>query len=924
MKTAIRTPIVEAIRSVIQGGGGGPVSPVPLFYWKGQYSLAATTGTDPTFTRATAATFEDFEGLIKTVESSEPRFVGARRVENRINYSEDLTKAPVYPIPGWSVQNGGTIDNASTFTFAASNGSQLRQYIVYDLGETGAGTFAQRVEVKGTAGQKVRIGAGRAGQIFYSGDITLTGDWQLLGLTGTTTAGSSQWEYLIRNGSNGLVHTINVRKAQFEITTGQTNQNPSEYVSTGVGTGPELVTNGDFATDSDWTKGAGWTISGGKASKISGSNGALQQYIPVITGVSYQVTYTVSDYVSGYVNVRFTGAVTVNGPSRLANGTYTDVLLNPADQTAFLIRDNSGGNFQGSISNVSIKRAEHGANVDGVEYFNTLNANTVTANVVTEAVGSALTRANTQFGELMAAGVYFATPNTTDNTIAGDVDVRAKIACNSYVGSDQTIVTKRTGSYGGEYTLRVSSSSARNLQFYWRSSSAFVVFQQTMIANPLVDGTIAYVRATRGVNGANYEVKFYSSVDGVVWVQEGSTQTVPTAGNTPVSGNTPLAVGALNGGAENLVGRIYNVQVYNGINGTLAAEFNAGDYVSGSTLVSSTSGETWTLVGNASIFQPPVDESGPFGYLAEKASTNLVLYSEDFTTGNWLQSVTVQADQATAPDGTLTADKVTGAGSGRLYQAINVLASTDYTFSLWVNSVDMTTFPIQAMNSSGLTNILTVDVISSLTVGAFSRVEFSFNTGTATNVRLYVGCTGSSSGWPAGQQAYLWGAQAEASTYPTSYIPTTTTAVTRNADVLIAGDMVTDAAGSGYAEASSIWANSPVNSSYILANGTGGRIAYVQQNSGSSGFRAYDGTYIATVTGTPSFYNAPQSLATTWGDAFTAYYNGAAGTPVAYSGTLGPAALSIGSFSGTQHFDGTIREVKIFNTELTAAEVGDL
>ena len=29
--------------------------------------------------------------------------------------------------------------------------------------------------------------------------------------------------------------------------------------------GPELVTNGDFATDSDWTKETGWTISGGNA-----------------------------------------------------------------------------------------------------------------------------------------------------------------------------------------------------------------------------------------------------------------------------------------------------------------------------------------------------------------------------------------------------------------------------------------------------------------------------------------------------------------------------------------------------------------------------------------------------------------------------------------------------------------------------------
>jgi hypothetical protein len=33
--------------------------------------------------------------------------------------------------------------------------------------------------------------------------------------------------------------------------------------------GPDLVINGDFATDSVWTKGAGWTISNGKASQRS-------------------------------------------------------------------------------------------------------------------------------------------------------------------------------------------------------------------------------------------------------------------------------------------------------------------------------------------------------------------------------------------------------------------------------------------------------------------------------------------------------------------------------------------------------------------------------------------------------------------------------------------------------------------------------
>ena len=71
------------------------VTPVlaPIFYAPLTHTLEATTGTDPTFTRATAATFEDFEGVIRTVESSEPRFPGARRVENLLSYSEDFGNA---------------------------------------------------------------------------------------------------------------------------------------------------------------------------------------------------------------------------------------------------------------------------------------------------------------------------------------------------------------------------------------------------------------------------------------------------------------------------------------------------------------------------------------------------------------------------------------------------------------------------------------------------------------------------------------------------------------------------------------------------------------------------------------------------------------------------------------------------------------
>jgi len=69
--------------------------------------------------------------------------------------------------------------------------------------------------------------------------------------------------------------------------------------------GSELVTNGDFATDSNWTKGTGWTISGGTAvSDGSNTSGEIiAQAISIVSGKTYQVVLDVKEVTSG--NVRF-------------------------------------------------------------------------------------------------------------------------------------------------------------------------------------------------------------------------------------------------------------------------------------------------------------------------------------------------------------------------------------------------------------------------------------------------------------------------------------------------------------------------------------------------------------------------------------------------------------------------------------------
>lgn len=72
--------------------------------------------------------------------------------------------------------------------------------------------------------------------------------------------------------------------------------------SKGLVLGPELVTNGGFDTDSGWTKGAGWVISGGQATfAATGANSALTTFAiaTAVSGRTYEIQF---DIVSNTLN----------------------------------------------------------------------------------------------------------------------------------------------------------------------------------------------------------------------------------------------------------------------------------------------------------------------------------------------------------------------------------------------------------------------------------------------------------------------------------------------------------------------------------------------------------------------------------------------------------------------------------------------
>jgi hypothetical protein len=117
--------------------------------------------------------------------------------------------------------------------------------------------------------------------------------------------------------------------------------------------GSELVTNGDFSggTFSPWANNSNWSLGGVGAIADGTSNGTLWQGSVVEDGKSYKVTYTLSDFTQGSINVDLSGA---NGATRTTAGTYTDYIVAGTSPTTRISFEGSG-NFIVTLSNVSVK-----------------------------------------------------------------------------------------------------------------------------------------------------------------------------------------------------------------------------------------------------------------------------------------------------------------------------------------------------------------------------------------------------------------------------------------------------------------------------------------------------------------------------------------------------------------------------------------
>ena len=701
-------------------------------------TLTAKYGPTPSYSRASTGTYFNASGVLTSAAVNEPRFdhvlengvwvsKGLLVEEQRTNlstYSEDFTT-------GWTALRATVTANS----IAAPDGNQ-------------------------TADKIVATATGFDHNIFKT--LTLSGTHSI-----SVFAKSAGYNYL----AIGFNNTNSNQAAYFNLSNGTISSNPTS--------GTAAIT---FVGD-------GWY-----RCSLSISNPAYQMFMPSQDGSTFLFT---GDGSSG---IYLWGAQIESGafPTSYIPTVSTSVTRS-ADvcQITGSAFTNLWNATEGSFAAESYVS---GFNASGVNYIGSASNGGLSQYAFIGRFNGSLTTLNFQVynGAPATDIVYTATSATPTKTAFGMKASDCAASVNGGAVSADTTVTMTTtltqleiGNFLGNNYLNGHISRLR----YFRSR-----LDNTQLVN-LSGGinTLAFkpVTGSGSVTVANEYSGINISVPNPLPITNGGT-----GGTTAVSGAVNLIKSAPNDGAEYTLKskQISGSPSFYWVDSTgyaptldllFAADKSLTAYTGPTPSFSRAS--TGTFFNSSGVLSSAAINAPRFnhvyngsswvskGLLVEEQRTNLATYSEDFSNAAYgISGVTVLANQVAAPDGNTTADKLTMTSSGTFYQSPFYGSAGAQAGSVWLRADSTQTVMLRIANDSGgESTTSTVTVTTSWQ--RFSVVR----TFAANPIKIWFGIDQRSilGGPNVAATIYGWGYQIEAGSFPTSYIPTTTAAVTRSADV---------------------------------------------------------------------------------------------------------------------------------------------